>query len=103
MDGSRRKLISMALLSAFADGTAFAPLADTCFGANAVPSIQPSCSDFRQKVSKSAPACCVFQYACTISCPLVCGCPDSMDTNSYALLPSYNGAISGCTMLTVPS
>ena len=30
-------------------------------------------------------------------------CPESIATNSYALFPSYSGAISGCTMLTVPS
>ena len=47
--------------SGLAAGEPLPGLAETCFGAKAVPSTHPSCRDFRQKASKSAPACLAFQ------------------------------------------
>ena len=67
MVGSRRMLSSMALAFALAVMIVVSPvgslsaLAEIYFGGDVVPSIQPSCSDLRQKASKSAPVCCFCQ------------------------------------------
>src|SRR5579863_9637386 len=66
-EGSRRKLISIDFASLAVDGGKFAVFGLMDFGVNVVPAIHPSCSDLRQKASKSAPGCCFFQYPCRIS------------------------------------
>src|SRR5256885_15276458 len=62
MVGSRRILNSMPLASAglLSEG-AIADFAVTDLGWKVVPSTKPSCSDFRQNCSKSAPVCCFCQ------------------------------------------
>ena len=62
----------------------------------AVFGITPWLRASRQKESQLllAPAC-LFQYACTMSCPEAVGLSLSAASISYIDLPPYNGAMSG--------